>query len=224
MCVPADGSFVGRKMVASEVYSTRMCMCIGTVLLWIYINHPPCQKWITKTTYPLLFCASLCLAPESIEWFIEDQGFSPSYDLAPPPPSPPSLPRPATHRKTEKERQLADGGGGIYKSFNTLWCEQTSIFQSWKCMGEFPKLQPSPPPPPPFNQLLEFPFSPKSSPRILMSWKRSLEWECSYTVHCVYLCKEIFKNGRNLTVATNYLSIKLCAGLKQFKCHIQILL
>ncbi len=28
-------------------------------------------------------------APESIEWFTEDQAFSPSYDLAPPPPLPP---------------------------------------------------------------------------------------------------------------------------------------
>ncbi len=27
--------------------------------------------------------------PESIEWFIEDQGFLPSYDLAPSPPPPP---------------------------------------------------------------------------------------------------------------------------------------
>ncbi len=36
--------------------------------------------------------------PESIERFVEDQAFSPSYDLE--------------HRKTEKERQLAQEKGG----------------------------------------------------------------------------------------------------------------
>jgi hypothetical protein len=38
---------------------------------------------------------------ESIEWFIEDQAFSPTYDLAPPPPPPPrswQWARPVTHR------------------------------------------------------------------------------------------------------------------------------
>jgi hypothetical protein len=48
--------------------------------------------------------------PDSIELFIEDQAFSPSYDLAPPPP-------PLYRRKLNrqhKERHLADGrwGGG----------------------------------------------------------------------------------------------------------------
>ncbi len=77
---------------------------------------------------------------ESIEWFIEGQAFSLSYDFAPrppPAPSPVSKLDPATHRKTEKERQLADrreGEGGrarsriiwtqkslvLFKSFNTL--------------------------------------------------------------------------------------------------------
>ncbi len=61
-----------------------------------------------------------------IEWFIEGQAFSRSYDLAagsslpPPPPTPPPKPpvrklEPATHRKTEKERQIYEwrwGGGG----------------------------------------------------------------------------------------------------------------
>ncbi len=36
-----------------------------------------------------------------------------SYDLAPtPPPTPSLLPHPGTHRKTEKERQVAEGRGG----------------------------------------------------------------------------------------------------------------
>ena len=45
--------------------------------------------------------------PESIEWFIEGQAFSQSYDLAPRSPHPPS-----PVRKTEKERKIADGRGG----------------------------------------------------------------------------------------------------------------
>ena len=75
--------------------------------------------------------------PKSIEWFTENQAFSPSYDLAPlplPQPLSQQWARPVTHRK---ERQLADRRGGrgwgrsqiiwrreslaLYKSFNTLW-------------------------------------------------------------------------------------------------------
>jgi hypothetical protein len=77
------------------------------------------------------------MKPPNIKWFIEDQAFSLSYDLAPPP-----LPifcqyaLPASCRKTEKQSQLVDGrvsGRGtkepivrqrdrlvLYKSFNTL--------------------------------------------------------------------------------------------------------
>ncbi len=67
------------------------------------------------------------------------------YDLATPPPPPPHFrqpTRPASHRKTEKERQLVEGGGGegageepnhttaieslvLFKSFNTLWGKPT---------------------------------------------------------------------------------------------------
>ncbi len=50
------------------------------------------------------------LKPESIELFPENQAVSPSYDLAPPPPSC-QLARPSIHNKTEKERQIADEGG-----------------------------------------------------------------------------------------------------------------
>jgi hypothetical protein len=56
------------------------------------------------------------LGSESIECFIEGRAFPRSYDLAPRPPLPPSLSHqqagPATHRTSEKERQVADGGGG----------------------------------------------------------------------------------------------------------------
>ncbi len=81
--------------------------------------------------------------PRDVEWYIVGQPFSPSCDLAPP--RPPTSPhsrhqaRLATHRKTEKERQLADGMREgvekmgisligrrrerlvLYKSFNILW-------------------------------------------------------------------------------------------------------
>jgi hypothetical protein len=44
------------------------------------------------------------------------QALTRSYDLAPPPPLPPRSPvsklNTVTHRKTEKEEQLADGEGG----------------------------------------------------------------------------------------------------------------
>ncbi len=53
--------------------------------------------------------------PEIIEWFIEDQAScflaSCPHGHSPSPPSRQSA-RQATHRKTEKERQLADGRGG----------------------------------------------------------------------------------------------------------------
>ncbi len=54
---------------------------------------------------------------EEKEWFIDGQAFSRAYNLAPPPPpSPIDKLDQATHRKVEKEIQLADrrsrGGGG----------------------------------------------------------------------------------------------------------------
>jgi hypothetical protein len=53
------------------------------------------------------------LAPEGMDWYAEDQAFSSSYDLAPHPTPPlPSVTRPATHRKTEKERHLLTREGG----------------------------------------------------------------------------------------------------------------
>jgi hypothetical protein len=55
-----------------------------------------------------LICKSFRFEIESIEWVNKDgQAFSPLYDL-PFSPTPSSL---STHRKIEKERQLADGKG-----------------------------------------------------------------------------------------------------------------
>ncbi len=58
-----------------------------------------CDKDIMGTWYP-----------EKIEWFIEDQAFSGSFDLTPPPTPPPSIRR-HMHKETEKDRQLSDGRG-----------------------------------------------------------------------------------------------------------------
>ncbi len=65
-----------------------------------------------KTINPYTYWILCAITAEIIEWFIEDQAFSPSYGLTPPPP-PPFPARPAIHSKTEKERQLiTDGRGG----------------------------------------------------------------------------------------------------------------
>jgi hypothetical protein len=80
------------------------------------------------------------------EWFIEIQAFSPSYDLAPPPPFLPSSPvskldRRHTGRLRKTYNFLTwDGGGGsliirrreslvLYKSFSALWDEAYSYQQ-----------------------------------------------------------------------------------------------
>ncbi len=60
---------------------------------------------------------------ESIKWFIEEQAFSPSNDLAPTPPPLPSVSSTGgTQDDWEWERQLADrrggGGGGGAKSYD----------------------------------------------------------------------------------------------------------
>jgi len=82
-----------------------------------YIYFHPCS---TSSLNKELFFHQL-LYPESTEWFTESQAFSRSYDSTPcsisvmPTPLI-SLSRqyawPATHRKTENERNFADGKGG----------------------------------------------------------------------------------------------------------------
>jgi hypothetical protein len=61
---------------------------------------------------------------------VEDQAFSPSYDLAPRPP-PPSFSRQqarlATHMKTNKERQLADVRGGRGEGRSQILRRQESL-------------------------------------------------------------------------------------------------
>ncbi len=59
---------------------------------------------------------------ESIEWLIEEQAFSPSFDMAPPP-LPPYLPSLcSTHRKTEERtcwRERGKRGGGEEPNYTT---------------------------------------------------------------------------------------------------------
>ncbi len=59
--------------------------CIGNEM----VNEPRCD-------YHIFY-------PESIGWFLEDQAFSPSYDLA----------RPATHWETETTCWRKKGVGGL---------------------------------------------------------------------------------------------------------------
>ncbi len=53
----------------------------------------------------------LSLEAESIDLSIEDQTFSPSYDLAPPPPPSPVNKPSRRHKGRLRKRQLADGRG-----------------------------------------------------------------------------------------------------------------
>ncbi len=87
-------------------------LCAGTdttiqLLFWFFFGNPEKSTWrlgilnVTSDTYGIFrqtsfddsyynscVLAPLCfpapLNPESIEWFIENQAFSPSYDMAPP--------------------------------------------------------------------------------------------------------------------------------------------
>jgi hypothetical protein len=65
-------------------------------------------------------CTSLSVRADSCYWIIDNKAFSPSYNLAsfPFPPSPIlQKAQRTTHRKTKKERQLADERGGSSEHF-----------------------------------------------------------------------------------------------------------
>jgi hypothetical protein len=90
-------------------------------LLWVYLSWEKqyyfCTLHLGRVQH-ILFLHPRQITPgwgaikaESIERFIEGQAFLRSSDLAPrPPPPPPAWP--ATHRKTEKDRHIADERGG----------------------------------------------------------------------------------------------------------------
>ncbi len=102
------------------------------------------RKFIIGMVLCLQLCSFFSLTPrtfwtESMEWFIEDQAFSSSYGLAPPPPPSPivrKLDRRHTGRLRKRDNVLmGEGGRGwersqflrqreslvLYKSLNTLW-------------------------------------------------------------------------------------------------------
>ncbi len=119
----------------------------------LYCSH--CR--IYRNVAPLLYNMNvwewawlyLCTA-ESIEWFIEDQNFSPSKDLAPPPPPskppPPSLPASCSLFQSSYIRVAGraswQGGGDqlsgwrrqeslvLYESFNIILLSQFSLMVS----------------------------------------------------------------------------------------------
>ncbi len=79
---------------------------------------------------------------ESIEWFIEGQAFSPSYDLAPPPPSSP-FPLSVCHRLS---LLAGDGWGrGLGRSQSKWWRESLVLYKSliisgWYCLTYYSKV------------------------------------------------------------------------------------
>ncbi len=111
------------------------------------VRGPNSDDWIESLALCIL-CEGRATSPpptkkRSNEWFIEDQAFSPSYDLAPPPLSSQKA-WPATHiSETKKVRQLAYGnGGGGAKSYDSQ--------RAWSSINH---LILSAPPPPPVSKL-----------------------------------------------------------------------
>jgi hypothetical protein len=82
--VPHHLSWCGPSLHVShfpnQIESSNCCPALLPALL---------ERHTWRVFLPTL-CVCLEAAAESIEWFIEDQAFSPSYDFAPPPPPPPS--------------------------------------------------------------------------------------------------------------------------------------
>ncbi len=59
-----------------------------------------------------------CFHSEGIEWFIENQAFSPSYDLAPPPSRPSFVSLPVCRRKSLLTGEEGGGAWGGAKSYD----------------------------------------------------------------------------------------------------------
>jgi hypothetical protein len=109
----------------------KLILSINVDYLWIFREMGKELNVAGECMYvPTLSAWTRGRDTESIEWFIEGQVFSPSYD---------AVSSTATHTKTEKERQVADRRGGegvdeepnhttgeksgLCKSFNILWLE-----------------------------------------------------------------------------------------------------
>jgi hypothetical protein len=84
---------------------------------------------------------SFILFPESIEYFIDGQALSPSYDLAPPSPIS-KLDRRHTGRLRKRDNLLTWGGGG--RGAKSYDCEKALFFKSFNilCMRHMPRIKP----------------------------------------------------------------------------------
>ncbi len=91
--------------VTSEIYKATSLTCMAT------------------RPHGIISSLSRGCAPERIEWIIEDQAFSASYDFAPPPPSHPTLPSISSTGHTQED----------WERDTTYWQERGR-----GCIGEEP--------------------------------------------------------------------------------------
>ncbi len=104
-----------------------------------FLPFPPLSLFLSKKLH------NFACHPENIEWIMEDQAFLCSYESAPRPPPPPSLPSATCFSYSvylcARSSLLAGGGMGwarsqtrrprdslpLDKSFNTLWCHLSAL-------------------------------------------------------------------------------------------------
>ncbi len=130
------------RTVYSICRATSIARKSKILKLCIFHFHTADQEFIYRT-------GDHELKQESVEWFIEDQACSPSYDSAPcrpPPPPPPTFPvsiRLSGDTQDDWEREVICWKGGrglgrsqitrqqeslvLYKSFNTLWLKPSKM-------------------------------------------------------------------------------------------------
>jgi hypothetical protein len=89
---------------------------------------------VIKYVCPL--STNLLFVSESIDCFIEDKTFSPSYDLTPPPTLFPSLPLSVCHRSSLPDGRWGGGGGGGANQNDGVkaWSSiNNTIISGWYC-------------------------------------------------------------------------------------------
>jgi len=120
-----------------------------------FLNRPVTSVLcIVATTYHIfLFCSLwtcfrmpalrlISSFPDSINWFIEDHAFSPSYDLTPPPPSSPPPVSKLDWRYTERltGNKLLTGAGVGQEPNHTLWSVPIVSYLSCQLIAMKPEL------------------------------------------------------------------------------------
>ncbi len=115
------------------IHGVSSYFCLQPIILWIaFIAMRMQYKPISKTSTFMMASWLLFSGDdaECVEWFLEDQAFSPSYEEAPPPWSERSTGD--TQKDWERETtwwremgwarsQIIRRRENLYKSFNTLW-------------------------------------------------------------------------------------------------------